>query len=223
MAKILLIEDDRALAAMIVDWLNTEQHVVETVENGDDGFDRISFYEYDLAIIDWELPYMSGVDILRNYRRKGGMMPVLMLTGKGTIDEKERGLDAGADDYLTKPFHVKELSARLRALLRRPPVAHKSTLSAFGIELDTISRTVIRGGVEIELVPKEFALLEFFMRHPNQVFSAEALLNRVWSSESEATVEALKSCIKRLRKKIDAEGEESILKNIHGVGYKLET
>lgn len=223
MAKILLIEDDKTLSAMILDWLKLENHVVDAVENGLDAFDQIKHYEYDVAIIDWDLPGKSGLDICKEYRAGGGMMRVLMLTGKGKIDEKERGLDAGADDYLTKPFDMKELSARLRALLRRPHVAQKNILKAGSIELDTITRRVTRDGEPVELVPKEFQLLEFFMRHPNQLFSSEALLNRVWSSESDATIEALKSCLKRLRKKIDSENGESVLKNIHGVGYKLET
>lgn len=223
MAKILLIEDDKTLSGMIFDWLKLENHVVDAVDNGLEAFDRIRYYEYDAAIVDWDLPGKSGIDICKEYRAGGGMMRVLMLTGKGKIDEKEQGLDAGADDYLTKPFDMKELSARLRALLRRPHVAQHNVLRAGDIELDTITHKVTKSGAAVELVPKEFQLLEFFMRHPNQIFSSEALLNRVWSSESDATVEALKSCLKRLRKKIDSEDGQSILKNIHGVGYKLES
>lgn len=221
MAKLLLIEDDDGLAESVSDWLRSQQYVVDVVDTGTEGWDRLRLYHYDAAIVDWQLPGMSGVEICREYRNSGGMTPILMLTGKGEISEKETGLDAGADDYLTKPFDVKELAARLRALLRRPPTAKPSIIKVRDIELDPITAKVTKGGVTIDLPKREFALLEFFMRHPNQIFSAEALLDRVWSSESEATVDALKSCIKRLRKKLEGDDSE-MLKNVHGVGYKLE-
>ncbi len=221
MAKLLLIEDDEGLAESVSDWLRSQQYVVDVVDTGTEGWDRLRLYHYDAAIVDWQLPGMSGVEICREFRNAGGMTPIIMLTGKGEISEKETGLDAGADDYLTKPFDVKELAARLRALLRRPPTAKPSILKVRDLELDPISAKVTKGGAFIDLPKREFALLEFFMRHPNQIFSAEALLDRVWSSESEATVDALKSCIKRLRKKLEGDDHE-ILKNVHGVGYKLE-
>lgn len=221
MAKILFVEDDEGLAESVSDWLRSQHYVVDIVDNGSEGWDRLRLYQYDVAILDWQLPGMSGLEICREYRKSGGQTPILMLTGKGEIQEKEAGLDSGADDYLTKPFDVKELAARLRSLLRRPPVTRTTILKARDIELDPVAIKVTRSGVTIDLPQKEFALLEFFMRHPNQLFSAEALLDRVWSSESEATVDALKSCLKRLRKKLET-GEEEILKNVHGVGYKLE-
>ncbi len=222
MAKILFVEDDESLAESVVDWLLSQQYVVEVVDNGSEGWDRLRLYKYDLAILDWQLPGMSGLEILKEYRNIGGMIPILMLTGKTETREKETGLDSGADDYLTKPFDFKELSARLRALLRRPPVARSTILKARDIELDPVACTVTKSGAVVELPAREFALLEFFMRHPNQLFSPDALLDRVWSSDSEATIDALKSCLKRLRKRLHIDGEE-ILKNVHGIGYKLET
>lgn len=207
---------------MIRDWLTIEHHNVEVVGDGKEGLEKLQFYEYDIVILDWALPGMQGVDILKEFRNKGGVTPVLMLTGKDAVTEKEQGFDAGADDYLTKPFHMKELSARLRALLRRPQAYVGDVLEHGSLSLDRSNYAVVRNGEQIRLLPKEFALLEFLMRHPNQVFSADALLNRVWASESDATIDALTTCIKRLRKKVDVQGQQSIIRTIHGVGYKLD-
>lgn len=224
MAKILLVEDDMGLSRMVRDWLTFEHHLVETADNGRDGLDKLQFYQYDLVILDWELPEMTGIQICKEFRSRGGTTPVLMLTGKGTIGDKESGFEAGADDYLTKPFHMKELSMRLRALLRRSSTALQTDELKFrDLALEPSGHRVTRGGKDLSLLPKEFALLEFLMRHPNQVFSAEALLSRVWASETDTTVDAVSTCIKRLRKKIDVEGQTSIIKTVHGVGYKLES
>lgn len=223
MAKILLVEDDMGLSRMVRDWLTFEHHLVETADNGRDGLDKLQFYQYDLVILDWELPEISGIELCKEFRSRGGSTPVLMLTGKGTIGDKESGFEAGADDYLTKPFHMKELSMRLRALLRRSSSSLQSdTLKFRDLTLEPSSHRLTRDGKDLQLLPKEFALLEFLMRHPNQVFSAEALLSRVWASETDTTVDAVSTCIKRLRKKVDVEGKSSVIKTVHGVGYKLE-
>ena len=222
MAKVLIVEDDVSLGKMIRDWLLMEHHKVEIVTDGAEAQNMLKVYEYDILILDWELPHVSGIEILKDFRGRGGTTPVLVLTGKGEIDDKETGFDAGADDYLTKPFHGKELTARLRALLRRPEGYVGDLLKFAHLTLDQQNFQVMKNGEEIRLLPKEFALLEFLMRNPNRVFAAEALLNRVWVTESEATVDALTTCIKRLRKKIDVEGQPSIIRTIHGVGYRLE-
>lgn len=223
MPKILIVEDDVGLSKMVRDWLTFEHHMVETANNGRDGLEKLQVYEYDLVILDWELPEVTGVEILREIRGRGSNMPVLMLTGKSSVNDKEEGLDAGADDYLTKPFHMKELSARVRSCLRRAGGNVANVLKVKDVELDPASFRVTRGGKEIQLLPKEFAMLEFLMRHVNQVFSAEALLSRVWASESEATVDAVSTCIKRLRKKIDQPDTDSFIRTVHGVGYKVES
>jgi DNA-binding response OmpR family regulator len=145
-----------------------------------------------------------------------------MLTGRGSISDKEAGLDSGADDYLTKPFNMKELSARIRAMLRRSTSQPSNVLTTGDLVVDPGKYKVLRKGVEIQLLPREFALLEFFMRHPDEVFSAEALLQRVWHSESEATSDALRTCIKRLRQKIDNSDEDSVIQTIPRVGYRLK-
>jgi DNA-binding response OmpR family regulator len=221
MAKILLVEDNEDLANTVRTFLIFEHHTVEHVKDGKVAHDQLRGFQYELIILDWNLPGMSGMDVLQRFRETGGITPVLMLTGHDTVEEKERGLDTGADDYLTKPFQLKELGARVRALLRRPPVAMSSNiLSAGNITIDTQKYRVTVGGEPITLVPREFQLLEFFMRHPNQVLSPEALLNRVWPSDSDATTEALRTALKRLRKKVDP--ESNILRTVHGVGYILE-
>ncbi len=221
MAKILIVEDDRQLCDLIVDWLTGEGHVPEVVHKGAEGLERLRFYKYDLVILDWELPGLSGVEICREYRMIGGQAPVIMLTGKREVEEKEAGLDSGADDYLTKPFHFKELSARLRALLRRPAGVHRTVLTAGALSLDPSSRRVLLREQEVDLQPKEFALLEFLLRHPNQPFSSEAIVDRVWSSESDASPDTVRIHIMRLRKKIDEDGKESMIRTIHRVGYML--
>lgn len=221
MAKILLVEDNEDLANSVRTFLMFEHHTVEHINDGQTASEQLRSFQYELVILDWNLPRMDGIDILRRFRELGGTTPVIMLTGHDTVDEKMRGLDTGADDYLTKPFQMKELGARVRALLRRPAaVSNSNVLQAGGITIDTQKYRVTVNGDPMTLVPREFQLLEFFMRHPNQVFSPEALLNRVWPSDSDATTEALRTALKRLRKKVDPDG--NLLRTVHGVGYILE-
>lgn len=223
MAKIIIVEDDRELAGVLQDWLVSEHHVVDTIDNGSEADQLLRHYAFDLIVLDWDLPGMPGVDVCRNFRSRGGQTPILMLTGKGEIKDKTMGLDAGADDYLTKPFHPDELSARVRALLRRPaPVSATNELKAGDLVLEPSTYRVTRGGKEVRLLPKEFALLEFLMRHPNVVFSADALIDRVWSTESDASPDTVRTNIKRLRQKIDADELRPVIVTVHGVGYKLD-
>ncbi len=221
-AKILFVEDDQTLSTTVVDWLSGERHVVEHVADGTASLDFIKAYPYDLIILDWQLPGWSGVEICQEVRKIGLHTPVLMLTAKNQVQDKSAGLDAGADDYLTKPFHMQELSARVRALLRRQPLVQQNTLAAGDLILDRAAGKVTRNGEEIHLVPKEFALLEFFMRHPNQVFSAETIIARVWPAESEASTQSLRPYINRLRGKIESSERSPLIRTVHGMGYKLE-
>jgi DNA-binding response OmpR family regulator len=221
MAKILIVEDEQDFYEPIRAFLTRDHHVVEVVENGLEALDRLRFYKYDVIIMDWMLPGMQGVDVCREFRSSGGTTPILMLTAKTATGEKISGLDAGADDYLTKPFDVGEVSARVRALLRRPAALTGNVLKLGQIVLERDTHRVTKTGEEIQLLPKEFALLEFFMRHPNQVFSAEALLDRVWASDSEASPETIRTYIKRLRQKIDSKDGPSLIQTVHGVGYKF--
>ena len=223
MVKILLVEDDSDMAATINKWLTSEQHVVDAVHSGREGLERLELYQYDLIILDWQLPEISGLDVCKQFRARQGTTPIIMLTGRSTVADKTSGLDSGADDYLTKPFSMAELSARLRALLRRPPVSTSNVLRVGPLIIDPIKHTAIRDNIRLHLLPKEFALLEFLMRHPEEVFSVEALLQRVWHSESDATTDAIRTCIKRLRDKIDTDPENSIIETIPRVGYRLRS
>lgn len=222
-AKILLVEDDEDLASMIMEWLSNERHLIEVAYDGNHGMDLLKLAQYDVIVLDWDLPGMQGIDILRQFRAGGGNTPVIMLTGKGSIAEKEAGLDSGADDYVAKPFSIKELAARIRALLRRPAPTTSNLLQVRDIGLDAGKYRVTKSGVEVHLLPRDFALLEFFMRHPDEVFSADTLLARVWQSDSEASLEALRTAIKRIRKKLDTSDNEteSVIENIPRVGYRL--
>jgi DNA-binding response OmpR family regulator len=222
MAKILLVEDDKDLAENVEDWLKHETYVVEVAHTAELAAELLATFYYDLLILDWNLPGLSGIDLIKTYRANGGLTSVLMITGKETIKDKEVGLDAGADDYLTKPFHLRELSARVRALLRRPRNTHTAVLTGGDIALDTATRQVSRAGQPIDLMPKEYALLEFFLRHPNQVFAQEAIIDHLWHSEKGVGVETVRTNIMRLRKKIDGDSEDSLIKNLRGHGYKLE-
>lgn len=224
MANILIAEDDTSLARITQNWLSlTDKHKVDLAIDGAETWEMLQAFSYDVLVLDWEMPKISGIEILRKLRHGNCMMPVLILTGKNQVEDKELALDEGADDYLTKPFHPRELSARLRALLRRPPQIATKLLAVRSISVDPNLRKVLRDGVEVSVQPLEFDLLEFFLRHPNQVFSIDLLLQRVWGADADVSLEAVYSCIKRLRKKLDKSGEPSIIKTIFGTGYCLET
>jgi DNA-binding response OmpR family regulator len=221
--KILLVEDDQEIAATIISWFTSERYEVSHAARGDEGLQLLKNGSYDLAILDWELPAVSGIEICKQHRQGKGTTPILMLTGKAVIADRVSGLDAGADDYLTKPFSLKELSARVRALLRRPAAVVENVIAVGDISLDPLKYRVVRKGVEVHLMPRDFALLEFFMRNVDMVYSADALLQRVWSDDSEATQDALRNSVKRLRQKLDtgSSDEESIIENIPRVGYRM--
>jgi DNA-binding response OmpR family regulator len=222
MAKLLIVEDDASIAENVQDFLASEGHVVEVSHDGESALELVRSFHYDLIILDWSLPKLSGVGFLQQYRAAGGKAAILMLTGRESIQDKEVGLDSGADDYLTKPFNLREVSARVRALLRRPNASLGPTITIGGLSMDTAARAVRRGEEIIELLPKEFALLELFFRNPNQYFDGDSILERVWHSESDAGPGTVRTTMARLRKKIDVDGKESLIKNDRGFGYKLE-
>ncbi len=223
MAKILLIEDDADLTEVLRFTLSNKGHSVQALSGGKDALPMLRVYKYDLIILDWMMPDVSGVDVLKGFRESGGKTPVLMLTAKTTIDDKEKALDLGADDYLTKPFHSRELLARVRALLRRPESMAQTILRAGDLELDPVSCSVSKGGKVLKLRPKVYSMLEFFMRHPNQVFSAEAILERVWMDDASASPDTVRTHIKLLRRAIDAPGTEaeSFIENVRNRGYLM--
>ena len=223
MSKVLVVEDDKNLSFAVREVLLLDNHTVEVVNDGSEALDLLRAYQYDLVILDWELPGASGIEICRQFRTTGGASPILFLTGKKSIDDKEAGFSAGADDYLTKPFNVRELAARVKALLRRPVAYSTDTLVVGPLVMQPTKFELTCHGEVVNLLPKEFALLEFFMRHPGQIFSADALLGRVWPNESDATPEALRQTISRLRNKIDQKGDkQSLIRTVINVGYKLD-
>lgn len=220
MAKILIIEDDEKFLESLIRVLKFDGHVVEFATDGISGQERLRAFQYDLLILDWQLPGISGPEICQGFRNCGGITPIIMLTGKSMGTDKSTGLDSGADDYITKPFEPVELSARIRAVLRRPPAILGVTLSWGDLKVDTRTRRVTRQNEEIGLQPMEYALLEFFLRHPDQVFSTEGLLERCWDSEKDVGINSTYTCIRRIRKKLDV-GEASIIETVHSLGYRL--
>jgi len=221
MAKILIVEDETDLAQLVKNWLSRDHHLVETADDGLEALIRMETNKYDVVILDIMLPSLNGMEVCRRYRKGGGAAGIIMLTAKGHVDDKESGLDAGADDYMTKPFQLKELAARVRAVLRRN---HGQTLDVIkfrDLEIDTHEFKVTKASIEVHLLPKEFRLLEFFVRHPHQVFSAEEILASVWESDTEALLDTVRGHITRLRKKLDTAGRVSIIATVYGVGYKL--
>ncbi len=223
-AKILLVEDDEDLALTIADSLTRAQHTIDTVHDGLDGQEILRLGAYDVVILDWDLPGMSGVELLKFYRDNGGTASVIMLTGRNTIDNKETGLTSGADDYLTKPFDLRELLVRIMALLRRPTTRVSSNLTVRDIVLDPTKHKVTKSGNEVKLTPKDFALLEFFMRHPDELFTVDTILTRVWKHDAEISPEGLRVAIRRIRKALgeDSDTGSSIIENVARIGYRLK-
>lgn len=221
MAKILLVDDDVNLCKVIIDWLKSEHHTVDCAYTLRDSQEFLRSFSYDLIILDWSLPDGAGTDLCAQMRRSGVLTPILILTGKDSIADKTTGLDLGADDYLTKPFDFRELSARLRALLRRAASVAENIITIGEIELDMFAHHVTKGGERLKLAPLDFALLEFLMRNPGKVFTPHELLDRVWNSEEGASPESVRSAVKRLRKLLDEQDKPSLIDNVFGVGYKL--
>jgi OmpR-family two-component system manganese-sensing response regulator len=222
MAKILVVDDDVLFANSMKEWLEFDHHKVDMAHDAEEATQFIKSFDYDILLLDWQLPGMSGVDLCKRYRTSGGGAYVIMLTGLNSVENKVEGLEAGADDYLAKPFAVKELMSRVKALLRRPARYGGQLLKAGDLTLDTASRVVTRSGVEIQLKPLEYAVLEFFMKHPNQVIGPDALLKRVWDSSGDASTDAVYTCINRLRKKLNDSDKEAVIKTVHGVGYRFD-
>lgn len=222
MPKILLIEDDEILADQITKYLIAKHHIVETCMDGKEATELLEVYKYDLIIIDWGLPGVTGVEIVKNFRRAGGVTPILMLTGRNRIEEKEVGFDSGADDYVTKPFDIRELSSRVQALLRRAPEFQGARMEVSGIVVDSGSHQAFFRAQPIALQPKEFALLEFLIRHKGKAVRTKDLLDHVWGSDSDVTSETLYTYMRALRKKIQTlGGDPNLIATVHGVGYSL--
>ncbi len=223
--KILIVEDEKRVAGYIKKGLEMKSYVVDAVFDGQEGLDFALSEDYDLIILDWMLPHLSGKQILEKVREADKQTPILMLTAKTATKSIVEGLDNGADDYLPKPFSFKELTARVRALTRRSREPAETVLTAGDLQLNTTTYQVKRKDKEIDLSKREFALLEFLLRHCGQVFSKEELAEKVWSFDSDILPNTVQVYIGYLRKKIDKPFKDSpsLIKTVRGFGYKLES
>jgi DNA-binding response OmpR family regulator len=223
MAKILVVEDDENLSKLVKICLSGESHLVDQVVRGMDALAQIRLITYDMLVLDWMLPDITGVEVLKHYRASGGRSPVLMLTSRSAVADKVTGLEAGADDYLCKPFDKLELAARVKALLRRPHEISPEVLVRGPLEINGTTFRVLKDGNEVELRPKEFALLEFLAKHPGESFSAEAILERLWNSDALSTPDTVRTHIMTLRKKLgDQDDLHPMIKTVRGRGYSLQ-
>ncbi len=221
MAKVLLVEDDHDMSEVLLQTLTKRGFTVQVAGSGKSAMDLLRVNKYDIIVLDWMMPGLSGVDVCRSLRSAGDHTPILMLTARTSDDDTAAGLDAGADDYLTKPFENKVLAARLRALLRRPPLCQDPVLTAGDISFDPVSGTASRSGKELHLRPMVLKLLEFLLRHQGQFFTAESLLERVWHDDSLASLGTVRAHVKLLRRAIDIAGQPSIIETERNRGYRL--
>lgn len=219
--RILIIEDDQAILKLLQRGLTYEGYKVDTATDGRMGLIQARDRTPDLVILDWMLPGMDGLDVCHRLRTAGGSIPILMLTAKDTVQDRVQGLDAGADDYMVKPFNLDELLARVRALLRRTQPERVPVLKFADLTLDTGLRQASRGNRLIALTAKEYDLLELFMRHPKQVLTREVIFDRVWGYDFGGESNVLEVYIRYLRQKLEAEGEPRLIHTVRGVGYVL--
>ena len=223
MAKILLVEDDLELSERLQEWLIFEWHTVDACDNGETAMEMLLLGPYDLLLLDRQLRGgMSGLEVCQRFRARGGMTPILFLTGLAELSDKVDGFESGADDYLTKPFQFPELSVRIKALLRRPQIKADHVLVAGDLRMDLETHQVTREGRIIRLSRTEYQLLELFLSHPTHVFTTDSILQRIWPVEAERSPEAFRTLLKKLRGKIDIDGQPSLIENQHGVGYCLK-
>lgn len=221
--RILVVEDEHKIANSIKKGLEQESYAVDIAYNGTDGYDLASTEDYDLIILDLLLPAMDGIEICKKLRAQNINVPIIMLTAKGQLEDKVEGLNAGADDYLTKPFAFEELLARARALVRRPHTSQGTILKVEDLTLDPVSFEVKRNNQQIQLSNKEFALLEYLLRHPDKILTKEQIIGHVWDYDADVLPNTVEVYIGYLRSKIDKPFPDrtSLLQTIRGFGYKI--
>ncbi len=220
--RILIVEDDAETAAYVTHGFAEEGHVAEAIADGRDGLSQIMGEEYDMLVVDRMLPGLDGLALVHTLRAAGRRLPVIFLTSLGGVDDRVDGLNAGADDYLVKPFAFSELLARVNALARRPPMREAETVLRVGdLSMDLISRKVTRGSDVIDLQPREFRLLEVLMRNKGRVLTRTMLLERVWSFHFEPKTSVVETHISRLRNKIDRPYGKELIHTVRGSGYTM--
>lgn len=219
--RLLLIEDERKVADVVVRGLRAERHVVDVGYDGDTGWHLASSCDYDVIILDLMLPGLSGLEVLRRLRRQQSRPAVLILTARDATSDKVELFEAGADDYLTKPFAFAELRARVLALLRRQPATRTHVLRAADLELDRLTQQVRRGGKRIELTSKEYALLEYMLAHAGRVLTRTMILEHVWDESFEGLTNIVDVYVRHLREKVDVAHAQKLIRTVRGAGYCL--
>ncbi|MDX1664882.1 MAG: response regulator transcription factor [Candidatus Promineifilaceae bacterium] len=220
--RILVVEDESSIAKFIAQGLEEAGHAVDVAGDGRAGLEYALIADYDVIVLDIMLPAMTGLEMLRALRRRGEKVPVILLTARDDVDDRVAGLDAGADDYLVKPFAFPELLARVRALLRRPPLQSGTVLEVGELTMDTSTREVKRGERRVELTPREYAVLEYLMRHPGQVLTRTQIGEHVWNFDFYHESNVIDVYIGYLRRKIEQEGEAPLIHTVRGVGYRID-
>ncbi len=220
--KILVVEDEKKVNRFIKLGLEGEDNQVDTAFDGEAGEDLALGGEYDVIVLDLMLPKKNGMEVLKSIRSKGVATPVLILTAKGRLEDKVEGLDKGADDYLVKPFALAELMARIRSLGRRSGVEKSTVIKVADLELDTITRKAKRGGKDIELTNREFALLEYFVRNVNRVLTRTVISEHIWEYNFDTGTNIVEVYINKLRNKIDSHSEKKLIHTVRGAGYMMK-
>lgn len=219
--KVLLVEDEKKISSFVVKGLREQGFTVELAEEGNDGYLLASTQSYDVLVLDIMLPGRDGLSILKSLRKAGNTVPVILVTARGELDERLEGLNLGADDYLTKPFYLDELVARIQALHRRASGQSLSIVQVEDLVVNLTTREVKRGASDVELTTKEFNLLEYLIRSPGRVLTRTQILEHVWGYDFDPSTNVVDVCVQRLRKKIDAGQEHPLIETVRGVGYRV--
>ena len=219
--RVLVVEDERKIADFIRRGLTEHGYAVDVAYDGEEALDWPSVAEFDIIVLDVMLPARDGVEVCRTLRQRGLRTPILMLTAKDAVQDRVEGLDSGADDYLVKPFAFAELLARLRALSRRQPAVLGSSLQVGDLVVDAATRKVSRGGADLELTTKEYAILEYLMRHPNQVLTRTMMAEHVWNYDFDNASNVIDVHIRNLRRKVDDTFPTKLIHTVRGAGYRI--